>query len=101
VQRHYYAHQRGEATSTNSTATIFAWTGAIAKRGELDDTPELTAFARHIEAAVIETIESGVMTKDLALIAEPRPAGHQSTAGFIDAIAERLRARVGGAAALR
>jgi len=101
VQRHYYAHQRGEPTSTNSTATIFAWTGAIAKRGELDDTPELTAFAHHIESAVIETIESGIMTKDLALIAEPRPAGHQSTAGFIDAIAERLRARVGDAAALR
>jgi isocitrate dehydrogenase len=101
VQRHYYAHQRGEATSTNSTATIFAWTGAIAKRGELDGTPELTAFARHVEASVIETIESGVMTKDLALIAEPRPAGHQSTAGFIDAIAERLRAKVGNHAAVR
>jgi isocitrate dehydrogenase len=101
VQRHYYAHQRGEATSTNSTATIFAWTGAIAKRGELDGTPELTAFAKHVEASVLETIEAGVMTKDLALIAEPRPASHQSTAGFIDAIAERLRARVGNTAAVR
>jgi isocitrate dehydrogenase len=101
VQRHYCAHQRGEATSTNSTATIFAWTGAIAKRGELDGTPELTGFAKRLEASVIETIESGVMTKDLAGIADPRPQGHQSTAGFIDAIAERLRTRVGGAAAVR
>jgi hypothetical protein len=77
VQRHYYAHHRGEATSTNSTATIFAWTGAIAKRGELDDTPDLTAFAKHVEAAVLETIESGTMTKDLAGIANRGPKGIQ------------------------
>jgi isocitrate dehydrogenase len=94
VQRHYYAHQRGEKTSTNSTATIFAWTGALAKRGELDGTPELVTFARQIEASVLETIESGTMTKDLALIADPRPSGHVDTEGFITAIAERLRTKV-------
>ena len=90
VQRHYYAHQKGEKTSTNSTATIFAWSGAIAKRGELDGTPEVTAFAKRLERAVIDTIESGVVTKDLAGIAVPKPAGHVDTEGFIDAIAERL-----------
>ncbi|NOT33730.1 MAG: NADP-dependent isocitrate dehydrogenase [Candidatus Eisenbacteria bacterium] len=94
VQRHYYAHQKGEATSTNSTATIFAWSGALAKRGELDQTPELVAFARAIETSVIETIEGGVMTKDLALIATPRPQGHATTEGFIDAIAQRLATKV-------
>jgi isocitrate dehydrogenase len=95
VQRHYYAHQRGEATSTNSTATIFAWSGALGRRGALDGTPELVGFARSLEEAVIETIESGVMTKDLASIAEPRPARHASTEEFILAIAGRLRAKVG------
>jgi len=94
VQRHFYAHQRGEKTSTNSTATIFAWSGALAKRGELDGTPDLVAFARQLEASVIETIESGTMTKDLALIADPKPAGYVDTEGFITAIAERLRAKV-------
>jgi isocitrate dehydrogenase len=94
VQRHFYAHQRGEKTSTNSTATIFAWAGALAKRGELDGTPELVTFARQLEASVIETIESGTMTKDLALIADPRPNGHADTEGFITAIAERLRSKV-------
>jgi isocitrate dehydrogenase len=94
VQRHFYQHQKGEPTSTNSTATIFAWTGALAKRGELDGTPELSRFARQVETAVIETIEAGVVTKDLALIAEPRPPGHVSTQGFIEAIAERLGAKV-------
>src|SRR5262249_50251662 len=79
VQKHWYAHQRGESTSTNSAATIFAWTGALAKRGELDGTPDVTTFARQIEESVIETIESGVMTKDLALVAEPRPGRHVST----------------------
>jgi isocitrate dehydrogenase len=91
VQRHYYQHLKGQPTSTNSTATIFAWTGALAKRGELDGTPELTAFARRLEASVIATIESGTMTKDLAAVAEPRPSGHVTTEGFIAAIAERLR----------
>jgi isocitrate dehydrogenase len=94
VTRHYRKHERGEPTSTNSTATIFAWTGAIAKRGELDGTPELTQFARALEAAVFETIESGTMTKDLAGIADPAPAGHVSTQGFIEAIAAHLRVKL-------
>ena len=68
VQRHYYKHLKGEETSTNSVATIFAWTGALRKRGELDQLPELQAFADKLEAATIATIENGTMTKDLALI---------------------------------
>jgi isocitrate dehydrogenase len=91
VQRHYYQHLKGEPTSTNSTATIFAWTGALAKRGELDGTPELTAFARRLERAVVETIESGTVTKDLAALAVPAVAQPVTTQGFIAAIAERLR----------
>lgn len=70
VQRHYYKHLEGEETSTNSVATIFAWTGALRKRGELDSLPELAAFADNLEKACIHTIESGRMTKDLALITE-------------------------------
>ena len=68
VQRHYYKHLAGEETSTNSVATIFAWTGALRKRGELDNIPELMAFADKLEAATLGTIEAGKMTKDLALI---------------------------------
>lgn len=68
VQRHYYKHLKGEETSTNSVATIFAWTGALRKRGELDEIPELVDFANKLEKATIDTIESGVMTGDLALI---------------------------------
>jgi isocitrate dehydrogenase len=101
VQRHYYQHLKGEPTSTNSTATIFAWTGALAKRGELDGTSELVSFGRSLEGAVLETIESGVMTKDLALIADPKPRGHATTQGFIDEIAERLRVRLQSSMAAR
>ncbi|MCM1497734.1 MAG: NADP-dependent isocitrate dehydrogenase [Clostridium sp.] len=68
VQRHYYKHLAGEETSTNSVATIFAWTGALRKRGELDNIPELMAFADKLESATLGTIEAGKMTKDLALI---------------------------------
>ena len=68
VQRHYYKYLKGEETSTNSVATIFAWTGALRKRGELDNIPELMAFADKLEKATIDTIENGTMTKDLALI---------------------------------
>ena len=68
VQRHYYKHLKGEETSTNPIATIFAWTGALRKRGELDNIPELEAFADKLEEACIKTIESGKMTKDLAII---------------------------------
>ncbi len=70
VQRHYYKHLNGEETSTNSVATIFAWTGALRKRGEMDGLTELMAFADNLEKVCIETIESGKMTKDLALITE-------------------------------
>jgi isocitrate dehydrogenase len=98
VQRHYYQHLEGKPTSTNSTATIFAWSGALGKRGELDGNAELVQFARALEASVIETIESGTMTKDLAAIAEPAPSGHVGTEEFIGAIADRLRARIGAAA---
>ena len=68
VQRHYYKHLKGEETSTNSVATIFAWTGALRKRGELDGNKELQDFADKLEAATIATIENGTMPKDLALI---------------------------------
>jgi isocitrate dehydrogenase len=101
VTRHFRQHQRGEPTSTNSTATIFAWSGALAKRGELDGTPELTRFARLLESSVIETIESGVMTKDLAGIAEPRPTGFATTRGFIEAIAEALQSKIESGAVAR
>ena len=101
VQRHYYEHLKGKPTSTNSTATIFAWTGAIGKRGELDGTPEVTRFARALEESVLATIESGTMTKDLALISEPRASGYATSEGFIDAIAERLATRVGQMAGAR
>jgi isocitrate dehydrogenase len=94
VQLHYYRHLKGEKTSTNPTATIFAWTGGLAKRGELDGTPELVDFARKLEASVIETIESGTMTGDLALISEPKAEKSVTLDGFIDAIAERLRRKV-------
>ncbi len=74
VQRHYYKYLEGEETSTNSVATIFAWTGALKKRGEMDDLPDLSAFAERLEGACIATIESGKMTKDLAQITElPNP----------------------------
>ena len=91
VQRHYYKHQAGEKTSTNSMALIFAWTGALKKRGELDNTPDVVAFAEKLENASIDTIESGVMTGDMARIAEPRPASFLGTEEFIDAIAVRLK----------
>ncbi len=87
VQKHYYRHLAGEETSTNSTALIFAWTGGLKKRGELDGTPEVTVFAQKIEEAVIETIEGGIMTGDLMRIADPDPKNRQvNTAGFIDHI---------------
>ena len=101
VQRHFYQHQKGEKTSTNSTATIFAWSGALAKRGELDGTPELTEFAHRLEEAVIETIESGIVTKDLASICVLPVEKPADTEGFIVAIGDRLRAKVEAGAAAR
>jgi len=91
VRRHYYEHLKGRPTSTNSVASIFAWTGGIRKRGELDATPDVTAFGEKIEKAVIGCIEAGIVTKDLVPLMDPRPAGHQSTEGFIDAVAARLK----------
>jgi isocitrate dehydrogenase len=101
VQRHYYQHQKGQPTSTNSTATIFAWTGAIRKRGELDGTPALVEFAKNVEHSVIETIESGIVTKDLASISVPPVSNPTTTEGFIDAIAARLRSKVEQMALMR
>jgi isocitrate dehydrogenase len=90
VQQHYYRWQRGEKTSTNPTALIFAWTGALAKRGELDRIPELRAFAKGLEQAVLQTIEAGEMTGDLARLAVPAPQKALDSREFIEAIARRL-----------
>ena len=92
VQRHYYKHLKGEETSTNSIATIFAWTGALRKRGELDELPELSAFADKLEKACIDTVESGKMTKDLALITTLKDVTPLNTEGFIKAVRETLEA---------
>lgn len=92
VQRHYYKHLNGEETSTNSIATIFAWTGALRKRGELDNLPELSAFADKLEKACIDTVESGKMTKDLALITTLENVTPLNTEGFIKAVRETLEA---------
>lgn len=86
VQRHYYKYLKGEATSTNSVATIYAWTGALRKRGELDNIPELMAFADRLEKAVIQTIESGKMTKDLALITSLEDVAVLGSEEFIKAV---------------
>ncbi|OIP95816.1 isocitrate dehydrogenase [Candidatus Wirthbacteria bacterium CG2_30_54_11] len=94
VQRHYYQHLKGEKTSTNSTASIFAWTGGLRKRGELDSTPDVVDFADKVEAATLETIESGVMTGDLASITTSSNPTKATTEGFIDAVAERLKAKL-------
>lgn len=90
VQRHYYKHLAGEETSTNSVATIFAWTGALRKRGELDGIPELSAFADKLEAATIRTIESGKMTKDLALITSLKDVTVLNSEQFIQEIAKAM-----------
>ena len=92
VQRHYYKHLKGEETSTNSVATIFAWTGALRKRGELDNLPELCAFADKLEKATLDTIESGRMTKDLALITSLQDPTVLNSENFIKAIRETLEA---------
>ena len=90
VQRHYYRYQKGEKTSTNPVALIFAWTGALAKRGELDETPELIQFAQKLEEKTLGVIEDGIMTGDLALIAEPKANRVVNSWEFIDEIAKRL-----------
>ena len=93
VTRHYYKHLKGEETSTNSVATIFAWTGALAKRGELDGIPALTAFAKKLERATVETIEAGEMTGDLVSLfkAEGVTPKKLSSRGFLRAVAARLQ----------
>ena len=90
VQRHYYKHLAGETTSTNSIATIFAWSGALRKRGELDGINELVNFADKLEKAVIDTVENGIMTKDLADITTLKNVKTANTEEFIKAIRERL-----------
>ena len=90
VQRHYYKHLKGEETSTNSVATIFAWTGALRKRGELDKIPELMEFADKLEKATLTTIESGKMTKDLALITSLKDVTVLNSENFIKEIRKTL-----------
>ncbi|MBQ4096835.1 MAG: NADP-dependent isocitrate dehydrogenase [Clostridia bacterium] len=90
VQRHYYKHLAGEETSTNSIATIFAWTGALRKRGELDGNDELVDFANRLEKASIKTIEDGIMTGDLYLLSSLENKKKVSTLDFLRAIAERI-----------
>ena len=86
VQRHYYKHLKGEETSTNSVATIFAWTGALRKRGELDGIGELVEFADKLDKATLATIEAGKMTKDLALITSLKDVTVLNSGDFIKEI---------------
>ena len=90
VQRHYYKYLKGESTSTNSVATIFAWTGALNKRGEMDNLPELSEFAKKLEKATIQTIEQGVMTGDLAALSTLENKQKVDTETFLKEIAVRL-----------
>ncbi len=95
VQKHYYKHLKGEDTSSNSMALIFAWTGGLRKRGEMDGTPEVVKFADKLEEAAITTVESGTMTGDLLALAEKKASNKKvNTGGFIDAIAETLHKKL-------
>ena len=91
VQRHYYKYLKGESTSTNSVATIFAWSGALRKRGELDKLPELVKYADALEKATIQTIEDGIMTGDLYMMSKLEKKEKTDTEGFLKAIDERLK----------
>ena len=95
VTRHYYKYLEGEETSTNPMATIFAWSGAMKKRGELDGLPELAKFGEELENASLETLQDGIMTKDLVGLAEGVKAQSVNSAQFIAAIRERLARRLG------
>ena len=95
VQRHYYKHLKGEETSTNSVATLFAWTGALRKRGELDELPELIGFADSLEKATIQTIEDGIMTGDLYLLSTLENKTKVNTEDFLKAVNERLAKLLG------
>ena len=91
VQRHYYSHLAGEESATNPMALLFAWSGALRKRGTLDDTPEVVTFAAQLEAAGRATVESGIMTADLLTVADPNPDNRSvGTEAFLDAVAEQL-----------
>ena len=90
VQRHYYKHLKGETTSTNSMATLFAWTGALRKRGELDGLQDLQDFADKLEQASLQTIEEGVLTGDLAQLFEGENKRVVTTEGFLKEVNERL-----------
>jgi len=91
VQQHYYRWQKGEKTSTNPAALIYAWTGALAKRAELDDTKDLADFTKRLEKTLINVIEDGIMTGDLARLSDPPPSKILNSWEFIDVIAERLK----------
>ena len=94
VTRHYYRYLKGEETSTNPMATIFAWTGALHKRGELDQLPDLCSFGEKLEAACIDTLQSGIMTKDLCSLAEGIEVKPVNTADFIRAIRANLEQKL-------
>jgi isocitrate dehydrogenase len=95
VQKHYYKHLKGEETSSNSMALIFAWSGGLRKRGEMDNTPEVVKFADKLEEAALATIEGGVMTGDLLALAEKKSSNKKvDTEGFIDAIAATLQEKI-------
>ncbi|MBU1279701.1 MAG: NADP-dependent isocitrate dehydrogenase, partial [Alphaproteobacteria bacterium] len=89
VTRHYRQHQKGEATSTNSIASIFAWTGGLKHRAKLDSNDQLMRFATTLEKVIVDTVESGFMTKDLALLVGP-DQGWLTTMGFLEKIDENL-----------
>jgi len=91
VTRHYRMHQQGQATSTNPIASIFAWTRGLAHRGKLDGTPDVTAFAETLEKVCVRTVESGKMTKDLAVLIGP-DAPYLNTEDFLAALDDNLRA---------
>ena len=95
ITRHYRQHQQGKATSSNPIASIFAWTRALIYRGRFDDTPEVVAFAQAIERICIETVESGKMTKDLAILIGPEQAW-MTTEQFFEAIVQNLEKEMGG-----
>ena len=94
VTRHYYKYLKGEETSTNPMATIFAWSGALRKRGEMDNLPELIRFANELEASCFDTLNAGIVTKDLAGLMEGGTPQPKTSAGFIAAIRERLEQRL-------
>jgi len=94
VTRHFRQHQAGKPTSTNPIASIFAWTGGLKHRGKLDSTPEVTGFAEALERVCVETVESGKMTKELALLVGC-DQGHLTTEEFLGALDENLAATIG------